>query len=69
MDFASFNDVHLVAVLLKLFLRELPEPLLTFAAYSHIMELKGTHTQYLLHSRLTVQPIAKPNQYTVLSGV
>ena len=43
MDFASLHDIHLVAVLLKLFLRELPEPLLTFDAYSHIMELKGLY--------------------------
>lgn len=34
-DFPLTEDVHTVASLLKLFLRELPEPLVPFACYSH----------------------------------
>ena len=41
MEFREYSDVHLAAVLIKLFLRELPEPLLTFKAYDTITELRG----------------------------
>ena len=37
----EFQDPHLAAVLIKLFLRELPEPLLTFAAYPLVKEIGG----------------------------
>lgn len=37
MDFEQYNEVHLAAVILKTFLRELPEPLLTFDLYSHVV--------------------------------
>jgi Rho GTPase-activating protein 1 len=40
-DLDSHGDPHLAAVLIKLFLRELPEPLLTFALYKPILELKN----------------------------
>lgn len=36
MDFSQY-DVHLPAVILKTFLRELPEPLLTFDLYPHVV--------------------------------
>ncbi|GAB6018723.1 hypothetical protein CHUAL_000399 [Chamberlinius hualienensis] len=36
-DFSRYCDPHLAAVLLKLFLRELPEPLLTFDLYNDII--------------------------------
>ncbi|MBN3320723.1 RHG01 protein, partial [Atractosteus spatula] len=36
-DFLQYDDVHLVAVILKTFLRELPEPLLTFRLYNDIV--------------------------------
>lgn len=39
MNFDDFGDVHVPAVILKTFLRELPEPLLTFRVYSHVQEL------------------------------
>ena len=41
-DFTDSADPHLSAVLIKMFLRELPEPLLTFSAYSQVMGLRGT---------------------------
>ncbi|KAM6962152.1 LOW QUALITY PROTEIN: rho GTPase-activating protein 8-like [Tautogolabrus adspersus] len=38
-DFDEFSDVHVPAVILKTFLRELPEPLLTFRVYNQVLEL------------------------------
>ncbi|XP_074554088.1 rho GTPase-activating protein 8-like [Halichoeres trimaculatus] len=38
-DFDEFSDVHVPAVILKTFLRELPEPLLTFRVYSQVQDL------------------------------
>jgi Rho GTPase-activating protein 1 len=38
-DFGSFMDPHIPCVILKTFLRELPEPLLTFALYEPITHL------------------------------
>lgn len=40
-DFDQYQDVHLPAVILKTFLRELPEPLLTFRVYTQVQELLG----------------------------
>ncbi|XP_037618267.1 rho GTPase-activating protein 1-like [Sebastes umbrosus] len=36
-NFREIEDVHLAAVILKTFLRELPEPLLTFQLYNDIV--------------------------------
>ncbi|XP_074481007.1 rho GTPase-activating protein 8-like [Sebastes fasciatus] len=38
-NFDEFGDVHVPAVILKTFLRELPEPLLTFRLYSQVQDL------------------------------
>lgn len=35
--FSEMEDVHLAAVILKTFLRELPEPLLTYKLYNDIV--------------------------------
>uniref|UniRef100_A0A8C6ZH86 Rho GTPase activating protein 1 n=1 Tax=Nothoprocta perdicaria TaxID=30464 RepID=A0A8C6ZH86_NOTPE len=39
-DFQQYEGVHLPAVILKTFLRELPEPLLTFDLYSHVVSFQ-----------------------------
>lgn len=39
MDFDQYADVHVPAVILKTFLRELPEPLLTFRVYSAVQDI------------------------------
>ncbi|XP_067902049.1 rho GTPase-activating protein 1 [Heterodontus francisci] len=36
-DFEMYKDVHLAAVMLKTFLRELPEPLLTYNLYNQVI--------------------------------
>ncbi|XP_054878052.1 rho GTPase-activating protein 8-like isoform X1 [Poeciliopsis prolifica] len=38
-NFDLYQDVHVAAVILKTFLRELPEPLLTFRVYGQVLEL------------------------------
>lgn len=40
-DFREMEDVHLAAVILKTFLRELPEPLLTYQLYNDIVNFSG----------------------------
>ncbi len=47
MDLSELGDCHLSAVLMKLFLRELPEPLLTFRAYASIVEIRGKLSLYV----------------------
>jgi hypothetical protein len=39
-DFAGIEDIHVVSGLLKLLLRELEEPLLTFGMYDHLIDRK-----------------------------
>ncbi|XP_012670320.2 rho GTPase-activating protein 1 isoform X2 [Clupea harengus] len=40
-NFAQMEDVHLAAVMLKTFLRELPEPLLTYQLYNDIINFQN----------------------------
>lgn len=40
-DFHKQNNPHLAAVLLKTFLRELAEPVMTFALYSDVLKTQG----------------------------
>ena len=37
--FEQYGDIHVPAVILKTFLRELPEPLLTFPLYHQIQDV------------------------------
>lgn len=46
MDFDAVEDVHDVASILKLYVRELPEPLLTFALYSEFVNAIGVMELY-----------------------
>lgn len=43
MNFDDYGDVHIAAVILKTFLRELPQPLLTFKAYEQILGITSTY--------------------------
>ena len=40
-DMDTYGDPHLVAVLIKLFFRELPEPLMTFDLYQPILQISS----------------------------
>ena len=40
-NFSEMEDIHLAAVILKTFLRELPEPLLTYQLYDSIVQFGG----------------------------
>ena len=39
-DFAELGDVHIPAAILKSFLRQLPEPILTYDLYDHIVHVQ-----------------------------
>jgi len=47
-DLASVNDPHAVAGLLKMFLRELPEPLCTFELHEKFLEIQRFHSEDML---------------------
>lgn len=44
MNFDDYGDMHVPAVILKTFLRELPQPLLTFQAYEQILGITSTYS-------------------------
>lgn len=48
-DYEVCADPHVAATILKMFLRELPEPLMTFDLHSKIAQLRGTHTHTHLY--------------------
>lgn len=52
-SFAQLEDAHLAAVILKTFLRELPEPLLTYQLYNGIVNFhsESALTHFLLPPR------------------
>ncbi|RVE56821.1 hypothetical protein OJAV_G00224900 [Oryzias javanicus] len=43
-NFEVYQNVHVPAVILKAFLRELPEPLLTFRLYNRVQEILGVES-------------------------
>ncbi|NXW62338.1 RHG08 protein, partial [Eurystomus gularis] len=43
-NFDDYHDIHIPAVILKTFLRELPQPLLTFECYDHILEITSVES-------------------------
>ena len=51
-SFSQMEDVHLAAVILKTFLRELPEPLLTYQLYNDIVNFhsKSGELSLILHT-------------------
>ncbi|NWZ76381.1 RHG01 protein, partial [Poecile atricapillus] len=65
-DFQEYEDVHLPAVILKTFLRELPEPLLTFGLYSHVVSFQSVEEVKRVDIvRKTLQDLPEEN-YQVL---
>ncbi|KAG9352162.1 hypothetical protein JZ751_020575 [Albula glossodonta] len=58
-NFSQMEDVHLAAVILKTFLRELPEPLLTYQLYNDIVNfhnVESTSQVSAIHSMLKTLP-------------
>lgn len=47
MNFDDYRDIHVPAVILKTFLRELPQPLLTFQAYEQILGITSMYLSQL----------------------
>ncbi|XP_039197300.1 rho GTPase-activating protein 8 [Crotalus tigris] len=43
-DFDEYGDIHIPGVILKAFLRELPEPLLTFPMYDQIIQITSVES-------------------------
>ncbi|XP_044127084.1 rho GTPase-activating protein 1 isoform X2 [Bufo gargarizans] len=65
-DFKQYDDVHLTAVILKTFLRELPEPLLTFNLYNYVVEFFNLEPEKKVESaRETLKTLPEEN-YEVL---
>lgn len=65
-DFQQYDDVHLTAVILKTFLRELPEPLLTFHLYNYVVGFSSLEPEKKVEStRDTLKTLPEEN-YEVL---
>ncbi|KAF0879200.1 RHG01 protein, partial [Crocuta crocuta] len=65
-DFDQYNDLHLPAVILKTFLRELPEPLLTFDLYPHVVGFLNIDESQRVGATLQVLRTLPEENYQVL---
>lgn len=65
-DFRKYEDVHLAAVILKMFLRELPEPLLTFALYDDIVKFNSTDETNVVAALQKMMQTLPEENYAVL---
>ncbi|XP_018417641.1 PREDICTED: rho GTPase-activating protein 1 [Nanorana parkeri] len=65
-SFVEYNDVHLTAVILKTFLRELPEPLLTFKLYKYVVDFSSIEPEKQVESTREVLKTLPEENYEVL---
>ncbi|CAI9575347.1 unnamed protein product [Staurois parvus] len=65
-SFQQYNDVHLTAVILKTFLRELPEPLLTFNLYNYVVSFSSIEPEKQVESTQEVLKTLPEENYEVL---
>ncbi|XP_074257488.1 rho GTPase-activating protein 1 isoform X1 [Saimiri boliviensis] len=65
-DFNQYNELHLPAVILKTFLRELPEPLLTFDLYPHVVGFLNIDESQRVAVTLQVLQTLPEENYRVL---
>ncbi|XP_057599309.1 rho GTPase-activating protein 8 [Hippopotamus amphibius kiboko] len=66
-NFDDYGDIHIPAVILKTFLRELPQPLLTFKAYEQILGITSVESSLrVTRCRQILQGLPEHN-YAVLS--
>lgn len=69
-DFARLGDVHIPAALLKSFLRQLPEPVLTYDLYDHIIRVQGLDgRERLLEMRRLLSDELPDDNYYLLKYV
>ncbi|KAG7502016.1 rho GTPase-activating protein 1 [Solea senegalensis] len=65
-NFREIEDVHLAAVILKTFLRELPEPLLTYQLYNDIVNFNSVSSDdQVMAMKMLVESLPEEN-YTSL---
>ncbi|XP_012783677.2 rho GTPase-activating protein 8 [Ochotona princeps] len=65
-NFDDYGDIHVPAVVLKTFLRELPQPLLTFEAYEQILDITNVESSLRVNRcRQILQGLPQHN-YAVL---
>ncbi|KAF6102097.1 Rho GTPase activating protein 1 [Phyllostomus discolor] len=65
-DFDQYDDLHLPAVILKTFLRELPEPLLTFDLYPHVVGFLNIDESQRVEATLQALQTLPEENYQVL---
>uniref|UniRef100_A0A3Q1CL21 Rho GTPase activating protein 1 n=1 Tax=Amphiprion ocellaris TaxID=80972 RepID=A0A3Q1CL21_AMPOC len=65
-DFREIEDVHLAAVILKTFLRELPEPLLTYQLYNDIVNFASVSSDSQVMIMKTLVESLPEENYTSL---
>ncbi|KAM9301657.1 rho GTPase-activating protein 1 [Gastrophryne carolinensis] len=65
-SFEEYNDVHLTAVILKTFLRELPEPLLTFNLYTYVVGFSSMEPEKKVESTRDILKTLPEENYEVL---
>ncbi|KAM9170487.1 rho GTPase-activating protein 8 isoform 2-T2 [Pangshura tecta] len=65
-NFDDYGDIHIPAVILKTFLRELPQPLLTFESYDQILGITGVESSLrVTRCKQVIQGLPEHN-YVVL---
>uniref|UniRef100_A0A8C0XIA1 Rho GTPase-activating protein 8 n=1 Tax=Castor canadensis TaxID=51338 RepID=A0A8C0XIA1_CASCN len=61
-DFDDYGDIHVPAAILKTFLRELPQPLLTFEAYEQILGITSVESSLRVsHCRQILRGLPEHN--------
>ncbi|KAB0350777.1 hypothetical protein FD754_015634 [Muntiacus muntjak] len=66
-NFDDYGDIHLPAVILKTFLRELPQPLLTFEAYEQILEITSVESSLRVTCCRQILQNLPEHNYAILS--
>ncbi|XP_053750617.1 rho GTPase-activating protein 8 isoform X2 [Panthera pardus] len=66
-NFDDYGDVHIPAVILKTFLRELPQPLLTFTAYEQILGITSVESSLRVTRCHQILQSLPEHNYAVLS--
>ncbi|XP_006866959.1 PREDICTED: rho GTPase-activating protein 8 [Chrysochloris asiatica] len=66
-NFDDYGNIHVPAVILKTFLRELPQPLLTFEAYEQILEITSVESSLRVTRCRQILRSLPEHNYAVLS--